>query len=160
MPVGFALDDPRWDYPLVCRKNTTHPEERFPLLWPIVNEDFSCINFEAAPRMTGMITIWSGAIVDIPAGWHLCDGTEGTPDLRDNFIVGAGSTYAPAATGGNLTHRHTGNTGILGVLLDAGSGVAAGTDKSPHSSGSGVSILTSYQNHLPPYYALCYIMHL
>lgn len=48
----------------------------------------------------GLITLWSGSIVSIPAGWTLCDGTLGTPDLRDRFIVGAGSTYAVNATGG------------------------------------------------------------
>lgn len=56
---------------------------------------------------TGMILMWSGAVVDIPAGWHLCDGTNGTPDLRNRFIVGAGDTYAPGATGGASSHNHT-----------------------------------------------------
>ncbi len=54
----------------------------------------------------GMIMQWSGAIVDIPTGWQLCDGTNGTPDLRDKFVVGAGSTYAPGDTGGAATHDH------------------------------------------------------
>lgn len=48
--------------------------------------------------MKGIIVLWGGAIVDIPAGWHLCDGStikERTlPDLRDRFIIGAGNTYA------------------------------------------------------------------
>lgn len=44
--------------------------------------------------MGNMIVIWSGAIVDIPAGWALCDGNNGTPDLRNKFIIGAGDTYA------------------------------------------------------------------
>lgn len=51
----------------------------------------------------GVITMWSGSIGSIPVGWFLCDGTNGTPDLRDRFIVGAGSTYAVAATGGANT---------------------------------------------------------
>lgn len=37
----------------------------------------------------GCILMWSGAIADIPAGWVLCDGNNGTPDLRDRFVVGA-----------------------------------------------------------------------
>jgi hypothetical protein len=53
------------------------------------------IRHETEILMTGMILIWSGAVGDIPGGWHLCDGTEGTPDLTDKFIIGAGSTYAP-----------------------------------------------------------------
>lgn len=49
---------------------------------------------------SGGIIMWSGSIASIPSGWALCDGTEGTPDLRNRFIVGAGSTYAVNDTGG------------------------------------------------------------
>lgn len=49
---------------------------------------------------SGVILLWSGSVGTIPSGWVLCDGTNSTPDLRDRFIVGAGSTYAVAATGG------------------------------------------------------------
>lgn len=51
----------------------------------------------------GVILMWSGSVASIPTGWLLCNGTNGTPDLRDRFIVGAGSTYAVAATGGATT---------------------------------------------------------
>lgn len=49
---------------------------------------------------TGVILMWSGTISTIPEGWALCDGTNGTPDLRNRFIVGAGASYAEGATGG------------------------------------------------------------
>ena len=49
---------------------------------------------------TGFIGMWSGSLATIPAGWDLCDGNGGRPDLRDRFIVGAGSTYAVGVTGG------------------------------------------------------------
>ena len=52
---------------------------------------------------TGGIIIWSGAADAIPTGWLLCDGTSGTPNLRDRFVVGAGSTYVVGATGGSVT---------------------------------------------------------
>ena len=55
---------------------------------------------------TGGIIMWSGAIVDIPAGWYLCDGNNGTPNLVDKFVVGAGGTYAKGATGGSGSHNH------------------------------------------------------
>jgi len=49
---------------------------------------------------TGGIIMWSGSIASIPATWALCDGYNGTPDLRNRFIVGAGSTYPVDAIGG------------------------------------------------------------
>ena len=48
----------------------------------------------------GGIIMWSGAVVDIPVNWALCDGSNGTPNLTDKFIVGAGDTYAVDAVGG------------------------------------------------------------
>lgn len=55
----------------------------------------------------GIITMWSGAISNIPTGWALCDGNNGTPNLTDRFIVGAGDTYSVGATGGENTHTLT-----------------------------------------------------
>jgi microcystin-dependent protein len=52
---------------------------------------------------SGIITIWSGSVGTIPTGWLLCDGTNGTIDLRDKFIIGAGSTYVVGDTGGSAT---------------------------------------------------------
>lgn len=52
---------------------------------------------------SGGIIIWSGSAASIPSGWLLCNGASGTPDLRDRFVVGAGSTYAVGATGGAAT---------------------------------------------------------
>ena len=49
------------------------------------------------------------------AAWHICDGTDGTPDLRDRFVVGAGSTYATGATGGAATVPHTHSDGTYTV---------------------------------------------
>lgn len=48
----------------------------------------------------GGIIIWSGAADAVPEGWALCDGTNGTPDLRDRFVLGAGSKYGVGAKGG------------------------------------------------------------
>jgi microcystin-dependent protein len=69
---------------------------------------------------TGVITMWYGSIASIPSGWYLCDGTNGTPNLRDRFVVGAGTTYAVAATGGSanaivVSHDHTGTTNDNGT---------------------------------------------
>lgn len=69
---------------------------------------------------SGCILLWSGSIASIPSGWVLCNGSSGTPDLRNRFVVGAGSTYAVAATGGSadatlVSHTHTfsGTTGSM-----------------------------------------------
>jgi microcystin-dependent protein len=48
----------------------------------------------------GLISMWSGSIGSIPSGWYLCDGSNGTPNLTDKFIIGAGSAYAVNGTGG------------------------------------------------------------
>jgi len=52
---------------------------------------------------TGGIIMWSGAIANIPSGFALCDGNNGTPDLTDRFVVGAGGSEAVGDTGGTDT---------------------------------------------------------
>jgi len=69
------------------------------------------------PLPSGAILLWSGSIGSIPAGYYLCNGSNGTPDLRDRFIVGAGSTYAVDATGGSadaivVSHTHTATSAV------------------------------------------------
>ena len=49
---------------------------------------------------SGGIIVWSGAVTDIPTGYVLCNGTNGTPNLQDSFVVGAGNSYAINNTGG------------------------------------------------------------
>ena len=51
--------------------------------------------------VTGMIILWYGNTGNIPTGFVLCDGSGGTPDLRDRFVVGAGSAYSPGNSGGS-----------------------------------------------------------
>jgi len=64
----------------------------------------------------GVITMWSGTLATIPAGWALCDGgtytspaggSVATPDLRGRFIYGTAASENPGATGGAPTHTHT-----------------------------------------------------
>lgn len=48
----------------------------------------------------GVVKMWYGEAAKVPAGWAICDGTQGTPDLRDRFVIGAGGKYGLEATGG------------------------------------------------------------
>lgn len=52
----------------------------------------------------GGIIAYTGSLNALPLNYHLCDGTDGTPDLRDRFIVGAGSSYNLNTIGGTSTN--------------------------------------------------------
>jgi hypothetical protein len=84
----------------------------------------------------GIIVIWSGSVGSIPDGWQLCDGTNGTPNLQDRFVVGAGSAYSVDDTGGNstlnLAHAHD----IDGTTTDSG-GAHTHTPSVYYESGNG-----------------------
>ena len=139
---------------------------------------------------TGGIILWSGSIAAIPSGWALCNGSNGTPDLRNRFIVGAGSTYAVAATGGSadaivVSHTHTATVTDpghrhSGIYTPAASIGFSGTSSqyktvddqqnvsnsftSTNTTGISVSNASTGSSgtnaNLPPYYALAYIMKL
>jgi microcystin-dependent protein len=93
----------------------------------------------------GVIVMWSGAVGSIPTGWSLCDGTNGTPDLRNRFVVGAGSTYAVDATGGSdsvtlseaqipgHTHSVSGTTASDGAHTHNVSGNTSNTGAHTHN---------------------------
>lgn len=142
----------------------------------------------ATPIPAGGIFLWSGSIGSIPAGYVLCNGSNGTPDLRDRFIVGAGSTYAVDATGGSanaivVSHTHTATSTVSNTSHSHGITTVADNSGSTNgivrtSLGGSISTLTSESDapaitasttvasagtsgtnaNLPPYYALCYIM--
>ena len=130
---------------------------------------------------SGGIIIWSGSSASIPSGWLLCDGTSSTPDLRNRFVVGAGSTYAVGATGGSadaivVSHTHTAtvtdpghNHTVVaapsgGGSPSSGGGIGLAQTLITSSSSTGISVTNSTTGssgtnaNLPPYYALCYIM--
>jgi hypothetical protein len=138
--------------------------------------------------VTGMIMLWSGSIATIPSGWVLCNGSSGTPDLRDRFVVGAGNSYAVGATGGSanaivVSHTHTGTTGVMnsnathshtydGTNVPGGSGrsdrqgvintktTSTANIDHTHSFTTDATGSSGTNANLPPYYALAYIMKL
>jgi len=142
----------------------------------------------SAPAVpTGAILLWSGSTGSIPATWYLCDGTNGTPDLRNSFIVGAGSSYAVNATGGTadaivVSHTHTATTtatdsghshntygnyggggnpgGSLNINNPGGQNLAVTTGNANITASTTVATagVSGTNANLPPYYALAYIM--
>ncbi len=93
--------------------------------------------------------MWSGAIADIPANWSFCNGSNGTPDLRDLFIVGAKQDDAGVAksnitgslqqTGGSVSHTHTTTAGATWAITKA--------------------INIEATQAIQKFYALAYVMH-
>lgn len=135
----------------------------------------------------GLISLWSGSIGSIPAGWLLCDGNNSTPDLRDRFLVGAGNNYSVGGQGGSadsvvVSHTHTATSVVTDpghnhtaadvALTDSGEGyfvggdTTTGTDLVIGSNTTGITVATTNTStgvsgtnaNLPPYYALAYIM--
>ena len=138
---------------------------------------------------TGVILIWSGSTGSIPVGWSLCDGQQGRPDLRDRFVVGAGSTYIVNATGGSkdavvVEHRHVATSTVTdpmhfhastnnGAYNGQGTGNAMGVGSNTPgwnttSVATGITVATTIESagisgvnaNLVPYWALCYIIKL
>ncbi len=79
--------------------------------------NLSAVDFAGLGVPTGLIIRWAGAIVNIPSGWHLCDGTGGTKDIRGKMVIGAGGDYGPGDTGGASTFSPTGTLIIAGHIL-------------------------------------------
>lgn len=79
----------------------------------------------------GTIVMWSGSITSIPSGWILCDGTNGTPDLRDKFIVGARQDLGGTART-NLTGSLTQSGGVSTLTGVSGSHQLTVPELPPH----------------------------
>ena len=112
------------------------------------------------PFKKGMIILWSGLIADIPGGWALCDGTNGTPNLENVFVVGAGDTYVVNATGGGLTHTHVLPGSGHDHEIPVGSAIAGGAEFAALSALGYAEGTTQTGSTMPPYRALAYIMKL
>lgn len=157
---------------------------------------------DAAGCPQGSIILWHGLVSQIPAGWFLCDGANGTPDLRDRFVCGASEDADVDTTFGGLTHSHTitVNEGgehtheatFEGTISSAKTGITiAQTTRNVDAGGSAKNVPSApptitdpghthdlsgltgelklggkhghtasaeATNHLPPSYALAYIM--
>jgi len=108
---------------------------------------------------TGVITAWAGEIGNIPDDWHLCDGTEGTPDLRDKFILSACPTFDVGANGGVVAHNHVFAAEYHRHGIPAGTGIDAGTDYSNNINFRIASGRSEDAGTLPLYFALAFIQY-
>jgi hypothetical protein len=105
----------------------------------------------------GGIILWSGTIALIPSSWQLCDGSNGTIDLRDKFVIGATQDNASVAktnvegsltqSGGHAFHAHTASGSAVSthtlstnVAIDA----HAGTAVNAHTLSTNVSVTASH----------------
>lgn len=80
---------------------------------------------------SGIIVMWSGLLANIPSGWSLCDGTSGTPDMLDRFVVSVPDNATnPGDTGGS--HQITLTLAQL-PNVNTGAGTAHGHTQNSHS---------------------------
>jgi microcystin-dependent protein len=127
----------------------------------------------------GGIIMWSGAVASVPAGWAICDGNNGTPNLSGRFVLGAGSgagltPRSPGQTGGAETHQltvaempsHGHSISVNTVGYSASWNGSAEATAAPgqgrnngwrtwNTAGTGNN---AAHNNMPPFYSLAYIM--
>ena len=138
-----------YSYKFVIQSATATSIQTLDNLYPILQNAPT-----SAPAIpSGGIILWSGSTGSVPSGWYLCDGTNGTPDLRNSFIVGAGNTYAVGATGGTadaivVSHTHTASSVVTDPShwhYQPNSGGAGGTITAPGGqANTGNSAYTGY----------------
>ena len=120
------------------------------------------------PNPIGTITMWGGLVAGIPVGWQLCDGTNGTPDLRNKFIRGAGAAFIPGDEGGSSQHSHSFDAGshqhesidTLDAVAAAGTSFWSAVGAAEFTDFESVSGTTGLQDTIPPFFALAFIQRL
>lgn len=143
-------------------------------------------SFALTKIISGMIIMWSGSQASIPSGWLLCNGSNGTPNLMDRFVIGAGDSYAVGATGGSkdatlVSHTHTATSTAAGAHSHNYTRTDYSTSATDYQFSGSYSLSQTTQSttavgdhthtisvdtvgssatnaNLPPYYALCFIM--
>lgn len=98
---------------------------------------------------TGGIIMWSGVLADIPNGWALCDGTNGTPNLIDKFVQGVATDSTDPGDTGGATDKTTGTPS--GSPHNSGDGGSSGADANHTHSITDVR---------PKYYEIAFIFKL
>lgn len=135
------------------------------------NKSLGEVNFILASLKTravvpvGTIVPWfppaspnNGASLDtiVPQGWAICDGSNGTPDLRDRFVLGTTDVKLLGIQGGSKSHNHTGSA--TGSRFEANNIGSNGTGATRHDDSR--TVVINPAEVMPPYVALVYIMKL
>lgn len=145
----------------------TDEQKQADALFLIIDQDTPMVLPVKAP--VGCIVAWSGTSENVPAGWHICNGEDGTLDLRDKFVLGAGTAHTVGETGGSEevtltvaqmpTHNHgftdtPNSTNSFQFYDNPNNSTKVGKLNTVFTDSSGGS-----QPHpnMPPYYALYYI---
>lgn len=105
----------------------------------------------------GMILLFNLAIARIPDHWALCDGSLGTPDLRNRFIPCAGDTYDPGDTGGAINHTHTFTSDVHYHGIGEGEEISDGTNFRIPTTSEVITGTTNNGDVRPPYHGIVFI---
>lgn len=108
----------------------------------------------------GVITSFAGSLGNIPPGWFLCDGSNGTPDLRTKFVPATGPLFPIDDVDGHTSHTHNLTDGGHAHSVDAGSAIASGFGRLNTMHDSANLSVTNPANQFPTFYALAYIQFL
>jgi hypothetical protein len=135
----------------------------------------------------GVILMWSGSLESVPEGWALCDGTRGTPNLGERFIMGTTDGGQIGASGGATAHNHyspphrhtidipqfeasrwvdVNSPEPVGPIVKYYAAVETGFARTDHIHWIDPpehwtdyeQVTTHYSEHLPPYYQLAFMM--
>ena len=107
----------------------------------------------------GGIIMWSGLETEIPSGWFLCDGSDGTPDLRNKFILAGdyGTTVYTVGQAGGEQWNSTGAFPVVDGLPSLDPSVTVNAD----TGTSNVNLSNQAHEHpyLPPFYTLAFLQY-
>jgi len=122
------------------------------------------------PQVTfpkGIIIAWNAKSGAIPTGWAVCDGTNGTPDLRGRYLLGVATFADVGQKPGQATHTHGVSGGTSSARNNSdGWGFDAGADRNRSPSVTGLdhthsfTAVTGEATNTPPSYTVLYLMKL
>lgn len=115
-------------------------------------------SFQIIP--VGCMMMWPFAIADIPNGWVLCDGNNGTPNMDDRFVYGTSDPGQVGNTGGVTEHDHTftSDTHFHSILPGVPTNTELGTGVKSVTTQVVVNGTTDIHHHRPPFMRIPFIM--